>query len=160
MATPIIGRFGRGTKQGLRLRGFKELERKFATLPREIGATLLVETVALAGEIEKAIGEARTPHREGALRESWVTGLVFRGAFFAAQHTGPSAPHAHLVEYGHAQVYKNPVTGEKKVVGHVPAHPFVRPAEKQARDEVLQTSGAFLGTGIERLASRGVRQGA
>ena len=31
-------------------------------------------------------------------------------------------PYAHLVEYGHALVRN------KKVVGHVPAHPFLRPA--------------------------------
>ena len=43
-----------------------------------------------------------------------------------------TAPHAHLVEYGHAMV-----TRDGRVVGHVPAHSFLR----SARDEVLATLG-------------------
>ncbi len=48
---------------------------------------------------------------------------------------GAFAPHAHLVEYGHALV-KNGV-----VYGHVPAHPFIRPAEQELLtciDEVVR----------------------
>lgn len=45
------------------------------------------------------------------------------------------APHAHLVEFGHAQV-----THDGRVVGHVPAHSFLR----AARDEVLASLGDLI----------------
>lgn len=37
-----------------------------------------------------------------------------------------TAPHAALIEYGHALVVKG------KAAGHVPAHPFLRPAKEKA----------------------------
>lgn len=47
---------------------------------------------------------------------------------------GAFAPHAHLVEFGHDIVVEKGGT----VVGHVPAHPFVRPAEQAVRDRLSQ----------------------
>ena len=62
--------------------------------------------------------------RSGALRRSIrvlehprVLGYIVR-----AGGTKKSA-HAHLVEFGHAQVTK-----DGRIVGHVPPHPFLRPA--------------------------------
>lgn len=50
-----------------------------------------------------------------------------------------SQPHAHLVEFGHVQV-----TPKGKVVGHVPAHPFLRPAVEKtiANIKSILSSGA------------------
>ena len=46
-----------------------------------------------------------------------------------------TAPHAHLVEYGHAMV-----THDGRTVGHVAAHPFLR----QAKNSVKARLGAIL----------------
>lgn len=43
-----------------------------------------------------------------------------------------SAPHAHLVEYGHALVLNG------KVAGSVPAHPFMRPAKEKRVNEAIE----------------------
>lgn len=43
-----------------------------------------------------------------------------------------SAPHAHLVEYGHALVL------DGKVSGTVPAHPFMRPAKEKRVNEAIE----------------------
>lgn len=45
---------------------------------------------------------------------------------------GAPAPHAHLVEFGHRQVTK-----EGKVVGDVPAHPFLRKAFEQNKSRII-----------------------
>lgn len=42
------------------------------------------------------------------------------------------APHAHLVEFGHVLVRKTK-SGIVKVIGHVSAHPFLRPALDNAK---------------------------
>lgn len=50
-----------------------------------------------------------------------------------------SAPHAHLIERGHAMVTRN---GE--VVGHVPARPFLQPAADSVMAEAEQLMDAHL----------------
>ena len=50
---------------------------------------------------------------------------------------GASAPHAHLLEYGHAKYLWGKETGE-----HVPGSPFVRPAEQallENLDAIIQS---------------------
>lgn len=46
------------------------------------------------------------------------------------------APHAHLVEFGHLLVLKDK-NGIVRVKGHVPAHPFMRPALDKARARII-----------------------
>jgi len=46
---------------------------------------------------------------------------------------GITAPHAHLVEFGHRQINKS---GE--IVGDVPAHPFLRTAFEQYKEILIQ----------------------
>ncbi len=52
---------------------------------------------------------------------------------------GALAPHAHLLEYGHA-IVKNGV-----VVGHTPARPFVEPAESVVEQEVENIAKSVIG---------------
>lgn len=49
------------------------------------------------------------------------------------------APHAHLIEYGHAMV-----THDGRVVGHVAAHPFIQPAVDSVLPEAEQIAAAAL----------------
>ncbi len=67
------------------------------------------------------------------------------GYIVRAGGTGESG-HAHLVEFGHAQVTK-----DGRIVGHVPPHPFLRPAleeEVAAQGWVYNPrSGGFISSG-------------
>lgn len=56
------------------------------------------------------------------------------------------APHAHLVEYGHALVRGG------KVIGHVPAHPFFRPGIDAKAGEALKQIEAGLTKLVEGAA--------
>lgn len=46
-----------------------------------------------------------------------------------------TAPHAHLIEYGHVLVK------DGKTVGHVPAHPFLRPALEKSISAIAARLG-------------------
>ncbi|WP_417292319.1 HK97 gp10 family phage protein [Desulfovibrio porci] len=52
------------------------------------------------------------------------------------------APHAHLVEYGHAMV-----THDGRTVGHVTAHPFMRKARNKVLLEVIAEFRSKYGEG-------------
>ena len=51
------------------------------------------------------------------------------------------SPHAHLVEFGHLLVKKTK-GGIVKVIGHVPAHPFLRPALDNAKRKIIAEAKA------------------
>ena len=90
---------------------------------------------------------------------------------------GPTVPHAHLVEFGHLQVAardegavamrgkkgsrKLKRVKTKRVVGHVPAHPFMRPAFDTTKDAaakvVLRAFGASLAKVGKRYAGQAAR---
>lgn len=69
---------------------------------------------------------------------------------------------ARLVEYGHRLVsggYNKILAsgrhrGHGKVVGDVPAHPFIRPAFETVRQAAAEVVAKTLGTGIEEAAKR------
>lgn len=98
---------------------------------------ILRQYSALADEIvEKVASEALSEVKKRA-RMAFVTR---HGGLFKSIKKKPSkihsgqvivgafAPHAHLVEYGHAQVDHS-----GHVIGHVPARPFLRPAEEAVK---------------------------
>lgn len=84
---------------------------------------------AVAGQVASAAA-ASTAFRDGsqktrhqALRRSIrVKKSRYELGGYIVQAT---APHAHLVEFGHAMV-----THDDRVVGHVPAHSFLRKAKR------------------------------
>lgn len=96
---------------------------------------------AVADEAAKEI-KARAPQaytrRTGNLDRSIKKkkSKVKRGTAVA----GAFAPHAQLVEYGHDLK----VTKGGEVLGHVPAHPFVRPAEQAVREKLSRIVGEVM----------------
>ena len=82
----------------------------------------------LAGEIEAEAKATDFPtSKTGALKRSIKSQKSrYENGGYIVKAT---APHAHLVEYGHIMV-----TRGGRVVGHVPAHPFLH----KARNKVLR----------------------
>lgn len=77
-------------------------------------------------------GTSKHPHKH--LRDT----IQVRKSRYDGYIVQATAPHAFLVEYGHAMV-----THEGRIVGHVPAHSFLR----SAKESVLASLG--LGRGEE-----------
>lgn len=89
---------------------------------------------------------------------------------------GATVPHAHLVEFGHANVkttgghewvtrgrgqrVRLKKVALKRVVGHVPPHPFMRPAFDLRRKEAAAATFQELGVAVQRVAKRYAGQAA
>lgn len=82
----------------------------------------------IAGDVEREAKATDFPtSKTGALKKSISTQKsLYEGGGYIVKAT---APHAHLVEFGHIMV-----TRGGRVVGHVPAHPFLH----KARNKVLR----------------------
>lgn len=98
-----------------------------ATVP-QLAQYVTENLESLAGEIED---EARATHfptsKTGALKKSISTQKSrYENGGYIVKAT---APHAHLVEFGHLLVLPGGI-----VAGHVPAHPFLH----NARNRVLR----------------------
>lgn len=76
--------------------------------------------------------KANIKNRTGRLRRSVRVRETKDGEFRVVA----SAPHAHLVEFGHVQENK-----KGKIIGHVPPHPFLRPARDEVINELLRSGG-------------------
>lgn len=71
---------------------------------------------------------------------------LYGGVASVERWIGPTAPHAPRVEFGHAlvKVRRSQRAGKRgkviarRVIGHVPAKPFMRPAEAETRAKVTE----------------------
>jgi HK97 gp10 family phage protein len=68
------------------------------------------------------------------------------------------APHAHLVENGHAVVMGGKLGEGGRVVGHVPANPFVRRAAESTRSQVRAVVVKGLANGLKYIKKRRARR--
>ncbi|HXT31375.1 MAG TPA: HK97-gp10 family putative phage morphogenesis protein [Vicinamibacterales bacterium] len=140
--------------------GFDELEAALDELGRSLAKQVLQKAMKLA--LQPVADEARLlaprsddPEQKLHLADSIVVRatlnknqrrLRFRAGTdvgFAEAFVGATAPHAHLVEFGHVLVrsvhsqkaqYRHVIIAYV-VIGHVPAHPFMRPAWDARRDQ-------------------------
>lgn len=142
------------TRRSAGIRGAKELSEMFRALPRKIANKLLADTVkAGAIVIQQSIKRLTPVGRTGKLKRSVRHRKgKSRSPLEARRTVGPTAPHAHLVEFGHALVWKQPTTGRKYVKGHVPAHPFVRPGFDAGAPGAVRAIADHLGRLIPPLA--------
>lgn len=83
---------------------------------------------------------------------------------------GPTVPHAHLVEFGHVLVKarhegkvglvgrrgkkRKAFVKTKRVIGHVPAHPFMRPAFDSTKERAAREVFKELGAELKKVARR------
>ena len=124
-----------------------EFPEDFSDLMGKINAQLDEESLSIAKDVVTDM-KASTAFRDytGTARESewhkkhFPNATVLRKKMRAqkSHYVGggaiaiASAPHAHLVEYGHALIL------DGKVVGTVPAHPFMRPAKEKRVNEAIE----------------------
>jgi len=140
----------RGTVR-LRIKGGDELARRLEALGDKAGQ--IIEPAAMAGA--EVIREAAS---ENASKGTYATGKLARHIVAKVEDVermsatiavGPDKEgyYAPWVEFGHALVRGK--RKEKKVVGRVPPHPFLRPAldenRKQAREAVANEIKRRLG---------------
>ena len=137
----------------VRLAGAKELRQQLRKLGNEVGGVVLADAVNGAGEILLAETQARAPFKRGVLRENLVLRRAARTARSSLFRKGiararigyrRAAMHAGPVEAGH-QIVRN-----GRVVGHVPAHPFMRPAFDALKARLVREIETALDRGIQQ----------
>lgn len=120
------------------IHGLNDLRARLIELGPELAQEILKPALAAA---EKVLGEAlleRTPKRSGELASHLITTSQIAPsgtAGIAKAGFGSEGYKARLVELGHRQVTHKPGLQE---VGHVPAHPFMRPASEASKDDCKQ----------------------
>jgi len=133
------------------LKGDKELIRRLkkigdAVNTKDFQGVLLDAAKIIADDARSRVNRGPTGNLEKAINEKqWK--INSNEVLVLAAVDRKIAPHAHLVEYGHELVRNG------KIVGHVPAHPFWRPAVDAKADEARRK----MNEGIKRLIERATR---
>jgi HK97 gp10 family phage protein len=123
------------------LKGIDELERQANKLIKEVNEgkqkILLDQAKLVRDRIREKAPRGPTGNLKGAAYASSIPASLTGPALAFAGIRPRKAPHAHLVEYGHAGPHP------------APPHPFVRPAWDESRDEVERNIAAGLGKIVE-----------
>jgi Bacteriophage HK97-gp10, putative tail-component len=162
------------------IEGFPELDATLKSLIEERGEQILRKALRAGGELMQAAVIERAPMRTdglgggkqnaqnpaydlpaGALKsdikltvrrdrdDNSLTATIRPGKY--------SAPVAYWLEYGHQIVRGGRYRGAKgkgQVIGHVPAHPFIRVAHDETEGAALAAVEETIATEINKLARR------
>lgn len=155
-AGPLLPKGSRArTRRGLTVdfEGGELLNRRLNALAESMQASVLEEAVLDGGDVLLAEMEVNVPRKDGVLAASLGSKIIDSDQDHADAGVGASDPKAHLVEYGHQQVVGGTLrSGEGRVVGHVPAHPFARPAYDATKDQVIDAIGKKIKAAVEAAA--------
>lgn len=120
----------------VKFEGADELKKQFQYLvksvhPDQVEPVLMNGARKLAKAIRNKAPRGPTGNLKKAVKAKKLDRWGFQPAPAIAAMDWKTAPHTYLVEYGHALVRAG------KVVGHVPPHPFFRPAVDENHDRIL-----------------------
>jgi len=125
-------------------------------LPRAVRGEILVEALVDGAVPIRDTAGARVRHRGPRRRPETVpladSIQIFPGerdALHAVVEVGTKKPTAHFVEFGHRMVVGGKLGSGGRVVGQVPAYPFLRPAADENMEATVQIIGESLGHEIE-----------
>ncbi|BDG59639.1 HK97-gp10 family putative phage morphogenesis protein [Caldinitratiruptor microaerophilus] len=135
------------------IKGARELIRAFDRLSDELKGQVLAEAAKAGAEVIRAEASRRAPRKTGDLARSIVAEVLEQAPGKVTVGVGPDKDrfYGRFVEFGHALV-RGARKAEKKVVGHVPPHPFLRPALDEGAERAKQAIADELKAAIERAA--------
>lgn len=115
--------------------------------PKEIEGVLLVGARIIRDKAKKLV-RVKTKRLRKAIRAKVGRrrGKTHATAFAAVDRK--KAPHAHLIEFGHALVK------DGKTIGTVPAYPFLGPAVEQTHKQVAATVRKGLAKGLDAVRKK------
>lgn len=136
------------------IEGGKELNRKLNALAESMQPEVLEDAALEGAAVFLAEADVLVPRKTGALASTLGANVVASDQDHADVDAGAlGSPVAHLVEFGHQLVAGGTLrSGEGHVVGHVPAHPFLRPAYDAQREAMVAAVGEKLKQAIEAAA--------
>lgn len=152
-----------------RITGHKELEQALDALGRTAGKRAI--TAAARRVLKPVVKDAKrmAPRGDGGKNRKPLHRTIrvatklnssqMRGrarADGARVFIGSTDPKAHLVEFGHVLVKGR--KGNRRVIGHVPGHPFLRPAWDKHKGDLTQKLGEEIWKEVVKVANRWARQ--
>lgn len=170
--------------------GLDELQEAFAEIG-DIGRRAAMQGAMKKGaELTAEVARALAPRSDDGEGKALADSIVVRASLSRSQmrkrggrqaeaesFVGATAPHAHLVEFGHRSVHarheggvglvgprkrkreefvktKRLTPGPIAIGGHVPAHPFMRPAFDATKEQATRVIFQHYGSELARVASR------
>lgn len=128
--------------------GIEEVQELLVSAPRHIVGTAFLKAFEAADRVIEGELDLRTPEKSGELKAAKTHEITLdsnlRGGLLQIGF-GKQGHKALWVEYGHRMVGHKP---DKKELGTVEAHPFMRPAANASADRAIE---AFADTLIETL---------
>lgn len=133
------------------IEGVEEIARAARRLAAEISGPVTAQAALAAAEVVRAAAQAKAPRRTGSLARSIVAEPLRQVPGRARVAVGPDRAHFYglFVELGHALV-RGRRKAEKRVLRHVPPHPFLRPALDESRDRAARAAADVLRAALER----------
>ena len=131
-----------------------EIVRKLQSLEGAVRKQVL-EKVALEA-LEPMLEETnrRTPVEEGDLKRGNKKHIRKSRENFVEAEVANTAPHAHLVEFGHRNVKGGRLGKGGRQVGTIPPHPFMRPAFDATQAKVCREVGERIGREVTQRWSK------
>lgn len=143
-----------------KVKGFQELQKELEGLDRKLKRKVLGKSVRAGSNVVKKDARAHAPKRvktwEGTKYPN-PSGTLKRGVIVRRATRQPryivrdligfdaKAWYGHLVERGHKLVRN------KKVIGHVAAKPFLRPAFDNNQDKIISEMSKVFRTELDKL---------
>lgn len=142
----------------IRTKGMEEIRQALNLLPREVAGEHLREVALMGAEVirQEAVRNAERHRRTGTLAGDIHKEIARESiGFRVVVHIGPGNKgwYGRLVEFGHA-IVRGRRKAEKRVVGHAPPHPWLRPALDAKRREAQQVMIEEFRRRIERVWRR------
>lgn len=137
----------------VKIDGLSDVQRKLEALEDAVAADVMEKAVLIGAKIIQEDASRRAPRRTGKLAKSIEIEVKEKSRNSVSVAVGPSkeAFYGKFVELGHA-VVRGRRKAEKKVVGHVPAKPFLRPAIDENEDAVKRTVAETLKAALGRVS--------
>lgn len=136
------------------IQGLEQLRAKLRAAGPELAARCLEKALKEGSAvIEKAI-RSRTPVKEGDLVADLHTEVAIASDGLSGQAKigfGKQSHVARWVEFGHREVSHGTTKKERKEIGHVPAHPFMRPAFDESKAAAKETVVKVLSEGVKEI---------
>lgn len=136
----------------VRITGLEDVERRLKNAPKQLVAHAFTKALDRAIGVVEAEVHARTPEGpdQGELKSNIVTAIEIDSNYqggaavcgFSSRRSArtgkPMDAIASWVEFGHVQVGHGSKKSSRRAIGHVPAHPFMRPAAAAAAERAIQ----------------------
>jgi len=124
--------------------GVEEVQKMLAEAPRVAVANGFLKALQAGAQVIQEAVAARTPVDTGKMRDALLTDITIDSSLrggHAAIGFGKEGHKANFVEYGHRMIGHKP---NKKEIGTVAPHPFMRPAAAVSADAAIEAFGDTL----------------